>query len=125
MKKMIVIDDSLIRAQLRKKFESKGYEVIEAEDGFKGGEIIKDNPNASVIIIDLHMPGMDGLTMLEIAKKENLSPHVPKIVLTTESSFEMLAKGKAVGVTSWFVKPLTEGRLEVLNDTIHLLVDKK
>jgi len=71
------------------------------------------------------MPGMDGLTMLEIAKKENLSLHVPKIVLTTESSFEMLTKGKEVGVTSWFVKPLTEGRLEVLNDTIHLLIDKK
>ena len=125
MKKILIIDDSVtLRIQLRKKLESGGYEVVEADDGLVGLEIIESNPDASVIIADINMPAMDGLTMLEVVKEKNLLPGVGRIILTTETSGKMKERGKDAGVAAWFVKPLTPSRLDVLLELVEKLINK-
>ena len=115
MKKILIIDDSAtLRIQLRNKLESAGYEVVEADDGFAGLDIIRANPDASVIIADINMPSMDGLTMLEVVKEKSLLPGAEKIILTTETSHELKAQGKGAGVRAWFIKPLTGKKINIL-----------
>jgi len=124
--KIIIVDDSVtLRIQLKTKLEEEGYEVIEAEDGVSGIEAIKSNQDALVIIADINMPGMDGLTMLEVVLENQLSPQSEKIVLTTETSEKMKKRGKMAGVAAWFVKPLTPYRLKVLLGLVEKLINKE
>ncbi|MDC0254357.1 response regulator [Bacteriovoracales bacterium] len=122
MEKIIIIDDSVtLRMQLKTKFESEGYEIIEAEDGLMGLDTILHHLDASFIISDINMPGMDGLTMLEVVKEKNLASSARIIILTTETSDKMKERGKAAGVAAWFSKPISEKRMVVLLDLLDKL----
>ena len=113
--KIIIVDDSVtMRLQLRSRLEKEGYEVVEADDGFSGLEIIQEHQDAKVIIADINMPAMDGLTMLETADEKGYCPEGGRVVLTTETSRAMKERGKAVGVAAWFIKPLTPKRFDIL-----------
>lgn len=126
MKKIIIVDDSItLRLQLKSRLEEEGYQVIEAEDGIDGLEVIRGHQDASVIIADINMPGMDGLTMLEEMLAKKYSPNSEKIVLTTETSENMKKRGKLVGVAAWFVKPLTPYRFQVLLKLVEKLINKE
>lgn len=105
IKTILIVDDSeTLRTQLRKDLESGGHKVIEAEDGFDGLNKIGENPSLGLIICDVNMPKMDGLTMCE-KLKELKTYSGPIIMMTTESSAEMKARGKAAGVLAWITKP--------------------
>ena len=125
MKKMIVIDDSFtLRIQVKKRFEEEGFNVLEAEDGLQGLELIKENSDLQLIMSDINMPGMDGLTMLEQVKETGLCPQAGRLVLTTETSERMKERGRNVGVHAWFTKPLQPKRLEILVDLVYKLLDR-
>ena len=112
MLKIIVVDDlELIRDEIKRELEIQdNFEVILAEDGLKGLEVIKKNQDCSIIITDLNMPNMDGFEMLEALNKENLCTNIPKIILTTEdflggeNSDKLFDKGKELGVEAWIPK---------------------
>ena len=128
MKKIILVDDSdSIRAQLRIKLEEIGFDVLEAKNGMEGFDLVKKNQDFKIIISDVNMPGMDGVTMLEELKTYNLLNNSGVIILTTETSKKLKARGDKAGVDVWFSKPLTEERLEIiagLIDKLILKVDK-
>ncbi|MEE2744014.1 MAG: response regulator [Bdellovibrionota bacterium] len=122
MEKIIIIDDSVtLRMQLKTKLESAGYEVVEADDGLVGLEVIQSNQDAFVIITDINMPSMDGLTMLEVVQEKGLATNIGKIILTTETSGKMKERGKATGVSAWFAKPISEKRMVVLINLLEKL----
>ena len=64
-----------------------------------------------MIVTDLNMPNMDGLTMIRELRKQPEQAGVPIIFLTTESDAEMKAQAKAAGATGWLVKPFDPNRL--------------
>ena len=106
MIKIICIDDSeYTLSQLRNLFAPRDFTVLEAFDGAQGLDLIRANPDLKVVICDINMPVMDGLTMCEKVKNEKLVPGVPIIMLTTETSAELKTKGKSVGVIAWVNKP--------------------
>ena len=104
-KTILVVDDSaVIRQTVGLALKSAGYEVIEACDG-KDGLSKLGGQKINLIISDVNMPNMDGITMVEELKKDPANKFTPVIMLTTESQADMKAKGKAAGVRAWVVKP--------------------
>ncbi len=103
--KILIVDDSTtIRHQLRTCLQEAGYEVIEAENGALGLQKAKD-VDINMIVVDVNMPVMSGLEMLEALRTHPAKDKIPAFVLTTESSKEMVARGKKCGATAWIVKP--------------------
>jgi two-component system chemotaxis response regulator CheY len=112
MFKILVVDDAETqRFQLKKDLEAAAYEVVEAYDGLHGLLIIDENPDISVIICDVNMPVMDGITMCSKIKEAGKLPGVPIFMLTTEASAEMKQTAKQLGVRAWITKPFVATKL--------------
>lgn len=108
MTKILIVDDSeTIRVQLKTDLtgSDSGYDVIEAHDGLNGLEVLNSNKDVKLIICDVNMPEMDGLTMCEEINKDSDLNSIPIIMLTTQCSAEMKARGKENGVIAWITKP--------------------
>ena len=104
-KTIMVVDDSIsIRQVVGIALKQAGYDVIEGVDG-KDALAKLTGQKVSLIISDVNMPNMDGLTMVEKVRGELGNKTVNVIMLTTESSPAMKDRGKAAGVKGWIVKP--------------------
>lgn len=112
MAKLLIVDDStMLRDMLNYALNEGGYnDVVEAVDGVDGLEKAKSGI-FDLIITDVNMPNMDGLTLIGELRKLPQYVSRPILVLTTERSDEMKAKGKAAGATGWIVKPFVPDQL--------------
>jgi two-component system chemotaxis response regulator CheY len=101
----------MLRDMLSYALNEGGYDdVTEAVDGVDG--LTKAKATAyDLIITDINMPNMDGLTFVSELRKLPAYSKKPILVLTTERSDEMKAKGKAAGATGWIVKPFVPDQL--------------
>lgn len=110
-KTILIVDDAeIIRKQIREILLPLGYEVIEADDGISGIKAFEAHPETNLIISDINMPNMDGLTMCEnLKKKEGFN--LPILMLTTEASRSMKEEGKRIGVKGWMLKPFDANNL--------------
>ncbi len=118
-KVIMIIDDSpSIRQVVSMTVQKAGYEVIEAEDGQDALNKL-ENQKVNLIICDVNMPNMDGITFLKTLK--NLPNHkfTPVIMLTTESQQSLKMEGKNAGAKAWMVKPFKpEQMLEAISKLI-------
>ena len=105
MKILLVEDSEKYLTEMKGILEDQDYEVITATDGLKGLEALKDNNDLSLIISDLNMPNLDGLSMCEKIRTDNI-PSPPIMMVTTEGSLELKNRGKSVGVRYWLIKPV-------------------
>ena len=111
MKLLIVDDSTMLRDMLSYALNEGGYsDVTEAIDGVDGLDKSKMT-TYDLIITDVNMPNMDGLTLVEELRKLPQYSKKPILVLTTERSDEMKSKGKAAGATGWIVKPFVPDQL--------------
>jgi len=103
--KILTVDDSAsIRLTTRVTLSNAGYTVTEAVDGLDGLNKLKA-AEYDLVVTDLNMPNMDGLTMIRELRKLPAHTGVPVIFLTTESDGEIKAQAKAAGATGWLTKP--------------------
>jgi len=108
---ILVIDDSpTIRAMLKPVLEMDGHNVLEAENGRAGIEVLKKN-RVHLIILDLMMPEMDGFETLKVIKNHPNWKKIPVIMLTTKSELENELKGFDLGVDDFMPKPFLPERL--------------
>jgi two-component system chemotaxis response regulator CheY len=122
MKLLIVDDSTMLRDMLSYALSDGGYgDVIEAEDGIDGLEKAKAT-TFDLIITDVNMPNMDGLTFVDELRKLSQYSKTPILVLTTERSDEMKTKGKVAGATGWIVKPFVP---EQLLKAVNIVLSKK
>ncbi len=106
MAKILIVDDSsTVRDEVADFLKGNGLEVATAVDGKDGLAKLKADPGIRLILSDVNMPNMDGLTMVEKIRGELLNTAVNVIMLTTESSPNMKERGKAAGIKGWIVKP--------------------
>jgi len=106
MAKILVVDDSsTVRDEVAGFLRKNGLDVDTAIDGKDGLAKMKTSPGVRLIVSDVNMPNMDGLTMVEKIRCELSNSAVNVIMLTTESSPAMKERGKAAGVKGWIVKP--------------------
>ncbi len=112
MAKLLIVDDStMLRDMLNYALNEGGYtDVVEAVDGVDGLKKAQEN-NFDLIISDVNMPNMDGLTLIKELRKLPMYTKKPILVLTTERSDEMKARGKEAGATGWIVKPFVPDQL--------------
>ena len=117
MSKILVIDDEQsIRDLLDRLLRRKGYDVVLAESGRKGLELFR-RERPDVIVLDLKMPEMDGLTVLRQIRSLNRSQ--PVIVLTGSRTAEMEQQVRALGVTEYIAKGFS---LHLLGDALKRLL---
>lgn len=110
-KKIMVVDDSItMRTVVRTGLQLEGFDVIEAENGQDGLSKLKSE-DVALIICDVNMPEMDGITFLKKIKEMSNYKHIPMIMLTTENSTEMIEEGKAAGARAWMIKPFQQEKL--------------
>ncbi len=106
MAHVLVVDDSNTMREIVASFLSKnGFEVAVANDGRDGLAQLGRDPGIRLVLSDINMPNMDGLTMAEKIRTEMGNADVRIVMLTTEDNAAMRARGKAIGVTGWIVKP--------------------
>jgi two-component system chemotaxis response regulator CheY len=104
-KKIMVIDDSAsLRQSVLDALAEAGYEVMAAADGKEALGML-DGRRVDLMICDVHMPRMDGITFVREAKRLQEYRFVPIIMLTTESSEKKREAGHMAGAKAWVVKP--------------------
>jgi two-component system chemotaxis response regulator CheY len=110
-KRILTVDDSkTMRDMVSFTLRKAGFEVGEAEDG-KVALTVLAGSKFDLIITDLNMPIMDGLTMIRELRKNPAQAGVPILFLTTESDAGIKAQAKAAGATGWLTKPFDPDQL--------------
>ena len=110
-KTILTVDDaSTMRKVLGLALRTKGHEVLEAEDGVAALEVL-GRRRVDLIITDVHMPRMDGIELIQRARRRPDTLATPILLLTTESDPAVKARGRAAGATGWIVKPFNQDNL--------------
>lgn len=105
VKTILIIDDSAsLRQVVKLTLTGAGYEVIEACDGVDALQKL-DGTKIHLIICDVNMPNMDGISFVKRVKTLPNYKFTPIIMLTTESQESKKQEGQAAGARAWVVKP--------------------
>lgn len=102
---MIVDDSATLRQVVSIALKGAGYDTIESCDGKDALAKLATAGKVHLIISDVNMPNMDGITFLKEVKKLPNFKFTPVIMLTTESQDGKKAEGQAAGAKAWVVKP--------------------
>ncbi|MBF0097293.1 MAG: response regulator [Magnetococcales bacterium] len=107
---MTVDDSSSVRQMVGLTLKGEGYQVVEAVDGKDAlGKV--SGATIDMVITDLNMPNMDGITLIRELRKLPAFKFTPIVMLTTESQAERKQEGKDAGATGWIVKPFKPEQL--------------
>ncbi|MEM7617101.1 MAG: response regulator [Pseudomonadota bacterium] len=120
-RKALIVDDSkTMREMVNFTLVREGMEVIQAEDGVEALEMANDNKNnIDIVITDINMPNMDGITLIAELRKVSEFKYIPILTLTTESDASKKEEGKKAGATGWIVKPFNPEKLiKVINKVL-------
>lgn len=105
-KTVLVVDDSVsMRQMVSFTLTSAGYQVVEAGDGKEAVEKLNGGAAPHLVITDLNMPNMDGISLIKAVRGMVPYKFTPILMLTTESSDEKKKEGQSAGATGWVVKP--------------------
>jgi two-component system chemotaxis response regulator CheY len=108
---ILVADDSrTVRTMVRGALEADNYYLVEVPDGRAALEA-SASVDADLVITDVNMPEMDGLTLVKELRARPAYRFTPILVLTTESGDDMKQRGREAGATGWLVKPFDAARL--------------
>jgi len=110
-KSILIVDDSAsVRQVVGISLRQAGYEVIEGVDG-KDALTKLTGQKVHLIISDVNMPNMDGISMVKAVKEMPAYKFTPIVMLTTESQEEKKRQGQAAGAKAWVVKPFKPDQL--------------
>jgi two-component system chemotaxis response regulator CheY len=120
-KRILVVDDSATQvATIKYVLTNNGYDVLTASDGNEGllelEEAFSRGDTVHLVISDINMEGMDGITFIKKVRENSRYNIVPIIVLTTEGDDEVKIQGKNAGASAWIVKPFQPEQLLFLID---------
>ena len=111
--KVLVVDDSrTMRRIISNCLSGAGYdEVVEAEDGAQGMEVLTATGGVDLILTDWNMPNVDGLEFLKLVMDSPFKS-VPVIMVTTEAEKDRVVQALRAGARNYVVKPFTSEVLE-------------
>jgi two-component system chemotaxis response regulator CheY len=103
---MIVDDSASLRQVVHMALSGAGYQVLEACDGKDAlDKLTANQARVHLIISDMNMPVMDGISFVREIKKQPGYKFTPVIMLTTEAAHDKKQQGREVGAKAWMVKP--------------------
>lgn len=118
-KSIMIIDDSpTLRHVVSTALRDMGYETVEAVDGADAIDKL-GGQSLSLIICDVNMPNMDGLTFLREVKQMKEYRFVPILMLTTEAQPGKRQEAREAGARAWIVKPF---RIDQLTSAVQKLI---
>ena len=105
-KTVLVVDDSpTMRQMVAFTLTNAGYQVVEAGNGKEAVGKVNGGAKPDLVVTDLNMPEMDGITLIKEIRKMPALKFTPILMLTTEASDDKKKAGLAAGATGWIVKP--------------------
>ena len=105
-KQILIVDDSAtMRQMVRFTLTSAGFDVVEAGDGKEAVGKLNGGAKPNLVITDLNMPNMDGISLIKAVRAMPSFKFTPVLMLTTESDEGKKKEGQAAGATGWIVKP--------------------
>lgn len=111
-KTMLIVDDSAsLRTVVKIALVRAGYDVLEVGDGKEALAVLDTLPKVHLIISDVSMPTMNGITFVTHVKQHARHRFAPVVMLTTEGQDEKKQQGKAAGARAWIVKPFSPPQL--------------
>ena len=110
-KTVLIVDDSAsMRQMVAFVLQQGGFDVVEGANGQEAlGQL--DAHRVDLIVTDLNMPVMDGITLIRNVRARPELKGTPVLMLTTESQDSIKQQGKAAGATGWIVKPFQPDKL--------------
>lgn len=109
---ILIVDDSeSIREVIASGLEMSGYNVTKGINGEDGLKCLNDLSEVDLIITDLNMPVMDGISFLKEVRKNEKYKYLPILILTTESQEAKKQEAREAGATGWIIKPFSKERL--------------
>jgi two-component system chemotaxis response regulator CheY len=120
-KTILIVDDApTMRQMVNFTLKTEGHTIEEAGDGVEALDKVKGGLKPSLVITDLNMPRMDGITLIKNLRALPALKFTPILMLTTESVEGKKKEGKEAGATGWIVKPFTpEQLLKVVKQVVH------
>ncbi len=116
-KSILVVDDEpIVRESIRDWLQDAGYRVATAETGEQALEMVGKN-DYGVLVIDVRLPGMTGIKVLEEVKA--IKPQIKSIVITAYPTAEIADEAKKLGAVDYLIKPIAPDDLEqLIRDTM-------
>jgi two-component system, chemotaxis family, chemotaxis protein CheY len=121
MARILIVDDvTPIRDIVISILQKRGHRIFEAKNGDDALKIAREK-KVHMVLTDVNMPGMDGISLIERMRSIESYKSVPIVVLAKEAKDENVQRAKAAGATDWVAKPFTEDSL--VNKVNQILVD--
>jgi two-component system chemotaxis response regulator CheY len=112
MRILSVDDSAATRHFIKKAIDVLGFEFLEAGDGRQGLEILKrEKGQVDLILLDRHMPEMDGMEMLEALKTDTQFKNIPVTMVTVELERDEIHKALEKGAKNYLIKPFSQENL--------------
>lgn len=107
---LIADDDAEMLALLSAMLEAEGYAVIKAENGLEAVELARKELPA-LVMLDIHMPMMDGLKACKEIKSDKVTKGVPVVMLTVEGSINEIQQAISYGAKTYITKPSSKSEI--------------
>ncbi len=107
---LIADDDADMRMLLSSMLESEGYVVLQAENGLEAVEMARKELPA-LVMLDIHMPLMDGLKACKEIKSDKVTRIVPVVMLTVEGSINEIQQAISYGAKTYITKPSSKAEI--------------
>lgn len=109
MTQILIVDDDRIMVKLLKiQLAQKGFDINAAYDGETAWDMINHPATMpDIVILDVGLPGMNGIELLGMIKKNKMTKHIAVLMLTTENKIESLSKTLNTGIIDYVIKPAT------------------
>ncbi len=112
MRILSVDDSTATRLFIKKAVEVLGFDFLEAANGVEGLKVLEqEQGEIDLILLDRHMPEMDGLAMLEAVKSNESYKHIPVTMVTVELEREEIQRSITMGAKNYLIKPFTQENL--------------
>ena len=103
--KILIVDDAQINRIILCELLRNQYQILEAEDGKKALEMIKEDKSIDLVLLDIVMPNMDGYQVLEKMKEQRYLEYLPVIIISSEGDTTSMEKAYELGATDYIRRP--------------------
>jgi len=103
----LVDDDKFLLDMYKRKFENDGASVEVAVGAEEALTKLRGGSKPDVLVFDIIMPGMDGLELLKVVRREKLTPDSAVVMFTNESDNKAIEEAKSLGIKGYIVKATT------------------